>query len=259
MRLDVYLVENSLTESRNKARTLITEGKVRVDGEFALKPSLNIDGQNVEIVGEGLKYVSRGALKLEAALIGFGINPQGCRCVDIGASTGGFTDCLLQFGADKVFCVDSGKDQLHNKLRLDPRVVVKEQFNARNLTKEDIGFLADIAVMDVSFISQTILHPIVAKILSKNGLFISLIKPQFEAGKEHIGKGGIVKSKEVHKKVIENVVLSAHNNGLYLCDALVSPITGGDGNVEYIACFARDSLKQNELLLSDFIAERLKL
>lgn len=248
MRLDLYLTENGYAPTRTKAQYLISEGKVTVDGKVIGKPSFDVEGKIVAVIGDGLKYVSRGALKLEGALKAFGIDPCGAKCIDIGSSTGGFTDCLLQHGAKSVFCVDSGTDQLHKKLRDDPRVTLREQFNARFLSFSEVGFKADIVVMDVSFISQTVLYPNVKDILSEDGIFISLIKPQFEAGKENVGKGGIVKSEKVRQSVIESIIAQAKENGLYLENITVSPITGGDGNIEYLACFsARNNQKSIDI------------
>ena len=243
MRLDLYLVERGYAESRTKAQYLISRESVTVDGRVVTKASFDVDGKVVSVIGDGLKYVSRGALKLEAAVKLFAIDPSGCKCVDIGSSTGGFTDCLLQCGAEKVFCVDSGTDQLHDSLRSDPRVTLREQFNARDLTRADVGYEADLVVMDVSFISQTVLYKNVRDILAYNGVFISLIKPQFEAGKDHIGKGGIVKNKKVHVRVIEKIIECAKEHGLFITDLAVSPIKGGDGNTEYLACFSKDISK----------------
>jgi len=245
MRLDIYLTEKGYAPTRTKAQYLISESLVTVDGKVINKPSYDVEGKKVAVIGDGLKYVSRGALKLEGALKAFSIDPEGSRCVDIGSSTGGFTDCLLQHGAVSVFCVDSGTDQLHEKLRDDPRVTLREQFNARDLTYSDVGYKADIVVMDVSFISQTVLFPNVKNVLDEDGLFISLIKPQFEAGKENVGKGGIVKSDKVRKAVIENVIAQAKEHGLYFRNITVSPITGGDGNVEYLACFSAKGVDEN--------------
>lgn len=256
MRLDLFLVESGHAKTRTKAQYLIAEQKVTVNGAVVTKPSFNVEGKTVSVIGDGMKYVSRGALKLEEALKSFGIEVKGCRCVDIGSSTGGFTDCLLQAGAEKVFCVDSGRDQLHEKLRADPRVTLREQFNARNLTCETVGYKADIVVMDVSFISQTVLYPNVKDVLSVDGVFISLIKPQFEAGKEHVGKGGIVKIPKVRRDVIERVIECAKDIGLYICALAVSPITGGDGNIEYLACFSPRPEKEQSMDLKKIFSER---
>ena len=196
MRIDVYLVENGFCESRNKASRLISEGKILLDGSVVSKPSMDVcDGEHAVEITEVEKYVGRGGLKLEGALKEFGINVSDKRCIDVGASTGGFTDCLLQNGAAHVCAVDSGRGQLHPKLLEDIRVTSVEGFNARELSPDSFG-LFDIAVMDVSFISQTLLHHPLCSVLNDGAIYISLIKPQFEAGKSALGKGGIVKKAE---------------------------------------------------------------
>jgi 23S rRNA (cytidine1920-2'-O)/16S rRNA (cytidine1409-2'-O)-methyltransferase len=195
----------------------------------------------VELKDGGLKYVGRGGLKMEGAMNAFSLDVRGKTCVDIGASTGGFTDCLLQNGARKVYAVDCGSGQLHPTLLKDERVVNIENFNARNLDEAALGERCDLAVMDVSFISQTLLHKATSDVLNENGIFISLIKPQFEVGRENIGKGGIVKDKKAHKTAIENVIKSARTHGLALVKIAVSPIKGGDGNKEYLALFKKSS------------------
>lgn len=238
MRLDLYLVASGDAESRTKAQYLISEGCVTVDGKVVTKASFDVDGRTVEVVGEGLGYVGRGALKLKGALESFGICVEGYNCVDIGASTGGFTDCLLKGGASHVLCVDSGTDQLHPSLRSDVRVTVLEQFNAKHLDSDAPGAPFDLACMDVSFISQTALYPNVKSILKNDGCFISLVKPQFECGKKWIGKGGIVKKREAHVSVLEKIDAEARSAGLFLKGMIRSPITGGDGNTEYLALFS---------------------
>lgn len=238
MRLDVYLTDNNIFESRKKATDNIKNGYVSVDGKIINKPAHCVDGsENIEIIGNFCPYVSRGGFKLEGALDAFDIDVKNMVCVDIGSSTGGFTDCLLQRGAIKVFAVDSGKEQLHTKLREDDRVVCMEEFNARQLSVKDIGEEVDLAVMDVSFISQTHLYPAVSSVLRNGGLFISLIKPQFEAGKSNIGKNGIVKNENVHKTVCENIKENALIYGLECVKIIDSPIRGGDGNKEFLALF----------------------
>ena len=242
MRIDKFLFEKGFAESRMKAQAMIIGGNCRVNGKTVTKPSFDVnEDDNVEIVGETLKYVSRGGLKLEAALEYFNINANDRVCADIGASTGGFTDCLLMSGASKVFAVDCGQSQLHPKLLSDARVVNIEKFNAKELTRDTLGILVDIVVMDVSFISQTSLHRAVSYVLKDGGVYISLIKPQFEAGRSKIGKGGIVKDASVYKDVKEKVVSSAKANGLSLVGIIGSPIKGGDGNTEFIGCFIKDN------------------
>lgn len=244
MRLDVYLNENNMCESRKKASDCIKEGLVRVNGRVVIKPAFDVsEGDTVEIVGDTCPYVGRGGYKLEGALKMFGVDVSGAVCIDVGSSTGGFTDCLLQHGASKVFAVDSGKDQLHERLRSDPRVVCMESCNARGLTPADIGQLCDVAVMDVSFISQTLLHEGVASVLKDGGLFISLIKPQFEVGKSGIGKNGIVKDEKIRRSACTKVVEKALEYGFVNVGIIDSPIAGGDGNREYLALFRLEKQK----------------
>ena len=246
MRADQYLVKFNYTESRQKALCLIKNGAVTVNGKVIKKASENINETDVEdvkiIFSDEDKYVSRGALKLVAALEKFNIPITGKICADIGASTGGFTDCLLQRGASLVYAFDSGKGQLHSKIASDKRVVSKEGFNARYITPNDVDSLVDIAVMDVSFISQTLIIPGLVKIIKYDGDFISLIKPQFEAGKEAIGKNGIVKKAESKLFAIERVIKSAEQNELYIKGIIKSPIKGGDGNEEYLVHFTKSNV-----------------
>lgn len=243
MRLDVYLCENGYFESRSKALSAFKEGRVYVNGKNGFKPSYDVkETDQIEIKGEGLKYVGRGGLKMEGAINAFGLDVTDMICVDVGASTGGFTDCLLQNGAKKVYAVDCGRGQLHKKLADDKRVVNIENFNARELTVAALGEKCDIAVMDVSFISQTLLHGAVFDVLKDGGLFVSLIKPQFEAGKSGIGKGGIVKDETVRAYACQKVISGAEQVGFTLLEKAVSPITGGDGNTEYIALFKKETV-----------------
>ncbi len=238
MRADVYLYTNGLAKSRNEAKQLIEEGLVLCDNKVLKKPSFDVlQNMNVEVIGQLHPYVSRGGLKLEGALKSFSLNVEGCVCVDVGASTGGFTDCLLINGASKVFSVDCGTGQLAKKLLDDPRVVSIENFNARLLNPDVISEPCDIAVMDVSFISQTHIHNALASVMKPNGYFVSLIKPQFEAGRSAIGKKGIVKDRKARLAAIETVCQSCAANGFELIDITISPITGGDGNTEYISLF----------------------
>ena len=243
MRLDKYLAENGLADSRTRAAQMIEAGLIRVIGTVQKKPSFDVlEGAAVEATGDLLPYVSRGGLKLKGALDAFSISPKGMVCADIGASTGGFTDCLLQEGAVKVYAIDSGRDQLHEKLRSDPRVVSMESFNARGLTPAHLGETVDLAVTDVSFISQTLLHEAIASILKDGGIFISLIKPQFEVGRENLGKGGIVKNPKARRDAARRVLVSAMAAGLALIAVITSPITGGDGNIEYLAYFRKEQI-----------------
>ena len=241
MRADVFLAKNNYCESRAKAAASIEAGLLFVNGKNITKCSSDIkDCDTVELRGEVIPYVGRGGLKLAGAIEAFSLDVTGFVCADIGASTGGFTDCLLKNGAAKVYAIENGSAQLHPSLLSDSRVVNLEGFNARYLTEASLGEKCDIAVMDVSFISQTLLHSGVYKILKENGLFVSLIKPQFEVGRSAIGKGGIVKDKSAHANAIECVVKSAQACGLALSGLAVSPITGGDGNREYLALFEKN-------------------
>ena len=244
MRIDRHLFEKGLAKSRTRASAMITEGIVFVNGVCVTKSSFEVrETDKIEIQGETLRYVSRGGLKLEAALKAFSIDVTGAIAIDIGASTGGFTDCLLQNGCAKVYAVDSGSHQLAPSLLNLPSVVSMENCNARYLTQNDIGELCDIAVCDLSFISQTLLHSVVAQLVKPNGVFVSLIKPQFEVGRGRLGKGGVVKEEKYRQEAIDKVMNSAECCGFSARGIIVSPITGGDGNTEYLACFIR---KQDE-------------
>lgn len=217
---------------------MIDEGIVELDGKLVTKPSVEASEESsVRIIGETLRYVSRGGLKLERALDVFSVNVSGLDCIDIGASTGGFTDCLLQRGAAHVRCVDVGRSQLDRSLLADERVRSFEGVNARYLSPEDIGGRCELAVCDVSFISLTLILPAAAGLLCEGGRFIALIKPQFEAGRANIGKNGIVKDRNVHAEVISRVLDFAETVGLYCFGLTSSPICGGDGNREYLAGF----------------------
>ena len=238
MRLDLYLFENKYSKSRTDAKNLIVGGFVKVNGKIVLKPSFDVDGDfKVDVDTSGRKYVSRGGLKLEAALDAFSVNPKGRICLDIGASSGGFTDCLLKRGAAFVSAVDSGSGQMAEELRCDVRVNVIENYNARYMKKEDFAVSHDLAVMDVSFISATYLIPAVREVLSTGADFICLVKPQFEVGRAYIGKGGIVKDEKVRSGAVSKVTEFAQNNGFAVCGIIKSPITGGDGNTEYLVHF----------------------
>lgn len=240
MRADLFVFEKGYAKSREAARKLIKDGSVMIDGRIISKPSWEIDGEilhKVDIVGEILPYVSRGGLKLEKALEVFGIDVTGACAIDIGASTGGFTDCLLQHGAASVRAVDVGRSQLDKSLLNDDRVRSYEGINARYVTPDDIGGVGDIVVCDVSFISLTLIIPAIKGLLTDDGRFIALIKPQFEAGRENVGKNGIVRNRDIHLAVIKRVLDFAAQQGLYCSGLTVSPIEGGDGNREYLALF----------------------
>ena len=259
MRLDVYLAENGYADSRQRAKLLITESCVSVNGKVITKPAFDVEENDlVDVSGDPVGYISRGALKLKAAFEAFGLDACGKIAIDVGASTGGFTEYLLERGAKKVYAVDSGSDQLAKKLRDDKRVVSMEKYNARNLLPTDFAEPIDVAVMDVSFISQTLIIPSLASVLTEKAFFVSLVKPQFEAGREAVGKGGIVKSAVARAMSVKKVVDCALNNGFSFCGLIKSPITGGDGNVEYLACFSfGDTIPQYtgniDLLISEIV------
>ncbi|MBR3837203.1 MAG: TlyA family RNA methyltransferase [Clostridia bacterium] len=237
-RLDTYLFENGFAASRSLAAKLVKGGYVTLNGDVCRKPGTPVEeGADLQICESPLtRYVSRGGLKLEAALNAWGVLTPDMVCADIGASTGGFTDCLLQHGAGKVFAIDSGSGQLHSALRENRNVVSLENVNARFLDEGMIGKV-DLVVMDVSFISQTLLYPAVTKVLKKGGYFISLVKPQFEVGRENVGSGGIVRSEKARKDCLDVIAVKSEKYGLVLKDVIPSPITGGDGNTEYLALF----------------------
>lgn len=240
MRADLLLVKLGYTRSRESAKKLIEQGFVFIDQKQITKPATDISGDAPNIiVTEVPRYVSRGGYKLEGILKLGKIDVCGTICIDIGASTGGFTDCLLQNGASHVYCVDSGKDQLDPSLALDKRTTVLEKTNARTLSDEIIKDKADIIVMDVSFISQTLIHERVAHFLKQGGIFVSLIKPQFELTRQEIKKGGIVKSKKDRHTAISRVMHSCMENDLYPYLLAESSIKGGDGNTEYTAIFVK--------------------
>lgn len=232
-RIDCLLVERGLAESREKAQALLLAGSVRVGGARIDKPGrLVVADAPVEVTAP-MKYVSRGGLKLEAALDGFGLNPAGWVCIDIGASTGGFTDCLLQHGAAKVYAVDTGAGQIDWRLRQDPRVVLLENCNARYLSAADIPEPADFLVCDVSFISVTLLVERFPALLKPDAGFLILVKPQFEAGKGQVGKGGVVRDPAVRQAALDKVIRSVEALG-YNTRVMPCPIPGARGNQEFL-------------------------
>ena len=242
MRIDLFLVENGYFESREKAKNAISDMRVVVNGSTVLKSSVCVDEGSDIVIKDSLtsEYVGRGGLKLEAALDTFNINLENLRAIDVGASTGGFTDCLLRRGVDKVYAVDIGHGQLHISLLKNPKVINLEGINARNLTCDIVeNQLVDILVSDLSFISQKLVIPSFKNVLKNGGIAIILIKPQFEAGREHLNKNGIVKSEKVHSKVVQDVIAFAENEGYSLIGTIKSPILGGSGNTEYLAAFIR--------------------
>jgi 23S rRNA (cytidine1920-2'-O)/16S rRNA (cytidine1409-2'-O)-methyltransferase len=232
-RLDLTLVERGLAPSRERAQALLLAGQVRVNGAAATKAGAQIAADaRIELVGTPLRYASRGGLKLEGALEDFKVDAQGKICLDIGSSNGGFTDCLLQHGARRVYAVDVTIDQLDWKLRQDARVVPVEQ-NARYLRAEDIGEAVELVVVDVSFISASKILPAVVPVARPNADFLILIKPQFELEKRGVGKGGIVREPSLHRKAIERVTGSAIEAGLAVVDVRASRVTGAKGNQEF--------------------------
>ena len=239
-RLDILVTERGLVESREKAKTLIMAGQVYVDGQKADKPGDTFsEDAAVEVRGKGLPYVSRGGLKLEKAMREFGLQLQGRTCMDIGASTGGFTDCMLQNGAQRVYSVDVGYGQLAWSLRTDPRVVNLERTNARYLTREQVPEEIDFFSVDVSFISLTLILPAVRPLLAEHGQAVCLIKPQFEAGREKVGKKGVVRDKAVHEEIIEKIRSFALENGFSVLGLTFSPVKGPEGNIEYLIYLER--------------------
>ena len=241
-RLDVLLVNRGLATSREKAKAIIMSGIVFVDGQREDKAGSSFDDKvAIEVKGSTLKYVSRGGLKLEKAMKHFDVTLAGKVCMDVGSSTGGFTDCMLQNGAVKVYAVDVGHGQLDWKLRNDPRVVCMEKTNIRYVTPDQIEEPVEFASIDVSFISLTKVLGPVKELLTDNGEIVCLIKPQFEAGREKVGKKGVVRDKNVHKEVIHMVMEYAQSIGFTLCNLEFSPIKGPEGNIEYLLHLSKDA------------------
>ncbi|HEY2847043.1 MAG TPA: TlyA family RNA methyltransferase [Pyrinomonadaceae bacterium] len=241
-RIDKLLTDLGLASSRTKAQAMVMAGVVLVEERRVEKPSESFESNAaIRIKGDSPenKYVSRGGLKLEAALIEFEIDPTGWNCLDIGASTGGFTDCLLQNGAAHVTCIDSGTNQIEWRLRTDKRVEVRENTNARSLTSADFEGQFDLAVVDVSFISVTKILPALVPLLVPEGRLVVLIKPQFEVGRGEVGKGGIVREPEKHERVVREVNDFAATVGLTALGVIESPILGAEGNKEFLAHYAR--------------------
>jgi 23S rRNA (cytidine1920-2'-O)/16S rRNA (cytidine1409-2'-O)-methyltransferase len=233
VRLDVMLAERGLAESREKAQALVLAGEVLVNGVKARKPGQSVpDGADLQVMQRPL-YVGRGGLKLEAAVDRFNIQVAGRVCLDVGSSTGGFTDCLLQRGAARVHTVDVGAGQLDWKLRTDSRVVLHERVNARYLRYEDIGEPVGLAVCDVSFISVTLILPALGPLLQPSAEMVILVKPQFEVGREQVGKGGIVRDPELHRSSCERIESAVRQMG-YQTDIIESPILGAEGNKEFL-------------------------
>ena len=240
-RLDVLLTEQGYAFTRSKAQAIIMSGCVYVDGQKADKPGVSYEETvSIEVRGAACPYVSRGGLKLEKALRDFGVHPQGFVCSDSGASTGGFTDCLLQQGASKVFAIDVGYGQLDWKIRSDPRVVVMERTNIRYVTPEQLGEPLDLSVVDVSFISLRIVLPAIKNLLKDDGQVLCLIKPQFEAGKDKVGKKGVVRDAQTHKEVLDNFVQLANELQFTIKGLTFSPVKGPEGNIEFLAHLAQN-------------------
>ena len=250
-RLDVLLVKKDIFKSRERARASIMAGEIFVDGQRVDKCGEKVrENSDIVFKGQEIPYVSRGGLKLEKAINKFGINLEGKVCLDIGASTGGFTDCMLQNGAVKVFAIDVGYGQFAWKLRTDPRVVCMERTNVRYVTPEDLGELADFASIDVSFISLTKVIPVAIKLLKEDGEIMALIKPQFEAGRDKVGKKGVVREKSTHLEVIKKIYDFIKEAGCRVINADYSPIKGPEGNIEYLIYFTKSQI-DGEMLMED--------
>lgn len=255
LRLDTAVFEKGFCDSREKAKTLIMAGVVYVNNQKADKPGMTLkDDDVIEVRSNPLKYVSRGGLKLEKAIKSFNISLANYTCADIGASTGGFTDCMLQNGAVKVYSIDVGYGQLAWKLRTDSRVINMERTNFRYVTEEQITDKLDFASVDVSFISLSIIVPVMRKLLSENGRAVCLIKPQFEAGKEKVGKKGVVRDKKVHIETVANTVDMIISTGFSVLGLDFSPIKGPEGNIEYLVYIEKSNEPQN---LSGITAENV--
>jgi 23S rRNA (cytidine1920-2'-O)/16S rRNA (cytidine1409-2'-O)-methyltransferase len=253
-RIDILLVERGLADSRALAQRLVMAGQVRVEGQVVIKASRRVPSNAHISVDLGPRFVSRGGEKLSAALEAFDIDVDQLICADVGASTGGFTDCLLQNGAAKVYAIDVGQGQLHWRLRNDPRVVVMERQNARYL--ESLEELVNLVTIDVSFISLGLIFPSVKNWLGEDGQILALIKPQFEAGRDSVGKGGVVRDPEVHRKVIEDLILIAKKQHLFPGGLIRSPVLGPKGNVEFLIwLFPQETDLPVETLIDSLFSE----
>lgn len=245
-RLDAVIVEKGFAQSRERAKALIMSGVVFVDGQRVDKAGATVtDEASIEVKGSDLKYVSRGGLKLEKAMQNFPLQLEDKICMDIGASTGGFTDCMLQNGAIKVYAVDVGYGQLAWKLRCDDRVINLERTNIRYITDEQVPDKVDFASVDVSFISLKLVLPVAREFLSDNGEMVCLIKPQFEAGREKVGKKGVVRDKQVHIEVVENIITFALESKFDVKGLTFSPVKGPEGNIEYLLHIQKGEGKQD--------------
>ena len=255
-RLDVYLTEHGYAESRQKAQALIMSGIVYIDNQKADKAGTPVkEGQSVEVRGDTLKYVSRGGLKLEKAMSSFNLSLDNMVCADIGASTGGFTDCMLQNGARLVYAIDVGYGQLSWKLRTDERVINLERTNFRYVTHEQIPDELDFASVDVSFISLKKILPVMRELMKSDASAVCLIKPQFEAGKENVGKKGVVRDKSVHESVVNDIVGFALNNGFSVHGLDYSPVKGPQGNIEYLVLLqkADETVNDSDVDIADLV------
>ena len=260
-RLDVLLVERLYAETRSKAQAIIMSGNVYVNGQKADKPGTSFEETvEIEVRGAVCPYVSRGGLKLEKALRDFGVKPEGFVCSDSGASTGGFTDCLLQQGAKKVFAIDVGYGQLDWKIRSDERVVVMERTNIRYVTPEDLGEPLDLSVIDVSFIGLEIVLPTIKTLLKQeSGQVLCLIKPQFEAGKDNVGKKGVVRDPKIHQMVLDNFVSLVRNLGFTILGLTFSPVKGPEGNIEFLGLLTLADVPGIEPDTADVVAQAHKM
>lgn len=259
VRLDTYLVEHNLVSGRDLAKSLIMEGKVYVNNQKADKAGTQIgEKDRVELRGETLRYVSRGGLKLEKAIKSFNIGLEGCTAMDIGASTGGFTDCMLQNGAKKVYAVDVGYGQLAWKLRTDSRVVNMERTNIRFVTQDDIDALLDFASVDVAFISLKLVLPVAYSLLGQGGKIVALIKPQFEAGRDKVGKKGVVRDIAVHEEVVKEITEFAQKCGFFIYGLDFSPIRGPEGNIEYLMYAGKENLNPKEDITDEYIKKMIE-
>lgn len=247
-RLDAAVFEQGFCDSREKAKTLIMAGVVYVNNQKADKPGMQIkDDDSIEVRSNPLKYVSRGGLKLEKAMSSFDIKLDGLVCADIGASTGGFTDCMLQNGAKKVYSIDVGYGQLAWKLRTDPRVVNMERTNFRYVTKEQLPDELSFASVDVSFISLSLIVPVMRTLMRNDAYAVCLIKPQFEAGRDKIGKKGVVRDKSIHIELVDNIIGMMLNNGFSVSGLDYSPVKGPEGNIEYLILVQKSDQPVNNL------------
>lgn len=259
-RLDVLLVKNGYAPSREKAKAIIMAGNVFVNGQREDKAGTMFVEEKIktfEVKGHALRYVSRGGLKLEKAVNEFALSLEGKICMDIGSSTGGFTDCMLQNGAVKVYSVDVGSGQLDWKLRSDERVVCMEKTNFRYMVREDIGDDLDFASVDVSFISLDKILPPARNLLKEDGQMVCLIKPQFEAGREKVGKNGVVREPEIHREVMERVTGFAYEDGFDVLALSFSPIKGPEGNIEYLLYLQKNDKPEEKSISKEALAEMI--